>query len=343
MIWLTWRQFRVQAAVMAAALAAVTVILAVTGGQLADLSDTRGRAFLEQIARGGSEATLYFVGSAAVLALPAIIGVFWGAPLVARELEAGTHRLVWNQTVTRSRWLATKVGFTGLAAVAATGLLALVVTWWSGPIDDAIESGQVADGIFNPSRMSPWMFVARGIAPIGYAAFALAFGVTAGLVLRRTVPAMAVTLAVLAAVQFLAPVVRATVAPAELTTTITSSNLRGLLISGPEADAPVEELVIGIDSPGAWIIGNETVDAGGKVADTLPSWVADCGGPPEQQGSQAQRACLSRLAEAGYRQRVTYQPVSRYWTLQAYETAVFIVLALLLTGGCFWWLRHRLS
>jgi hypothetical protein len=343
MIWLTWRQFRVQAALMSAALAVLAVILAVTGVQLADLADTSGSSFLEQVAGGGTDATVYFVGSAAVLALPAIIGMFWGAPLVARELEAGTHRLVWNQTITRSRWLATKLGVTGLAAIAATGLLTLVVTWWAGPIDDAIASGQAADGIFNPSRVSPWMFVARGIAPIGYAAFALALGVTAGLVLRRTVPAMAVTLAVFVAVQIAVPMVRANLGPAELTTTITASNLRGLMINGPEPDSPVEEITVSIDSPGAWIIANETVDAGGKLADTLPSWVADCGGPPAAERVQArQAACFSRLADAGYQQRVTYQPASRYWTLQAYETAGFIALALLLIGFSFWWLRHRL-
>ena len=56
-----------------------------------------------------------------MLALPALIGLFWGAPLIARELEAGTHRLVWNQSVTRGRWLAVKLGLIGLAAAAATG------------------------------------------------------------------------------------------------------------------------------------------------------------------------------------------------------------------------------
>ena len=45
----------------------------------------------------------------AVLIAPAIVGIFWGAPLIARELETGTHRLVWNQTVTRTGWLATKL------------------------------------------------------------------------------------------------------------------------------------------------------------------------------------------------------------------------------------------
>jgi hypothetical protein len=343
--WLAWRQLRTQAAVVYGALAVLAVVLVVTGAQLADLSDTSGSALLERLASGGAKGTVYFLGSAAVLALPAIIGVFWGAPLVARELEAGTHRLVWTQTVTRSRWLATKVALTGLAAMAAAALLGLVMTWWAGPIQGAIESGQAANGIFGVSRMSPWMFDARGIAPLGHTAFALALGVTAGLVIRRTVPAMAVTLAVFVAVQIATPVVvRSNLGPAELTTAITHENLRGLMMSGPPPGGPVVELSIELGKPGAWVIANETLDAEGRVAGTLPSWVGDCGGPPGVERLEAQQeACFARLADAGYRQRVTYQANGRYWALQAYETAIFLALALGLIGFCFWWLRRRLS
>jgi hypothetical protein len=342
--WLAWRQLRTQAVVVYGALAVLAAVLVVTGAQLADLSDTSGSTLLERLASGGSEGTVYFLGSAAVLVLPAIIGVFWGAPLVARELETGTHRLVWSQTVTRSRWLATKVALTGLAATAAAALLSLAMTWWAGPIQAAIESGQASNGIFGVARISPWMFDARGIAPIGHTAFAFALGVTAGLVVRRTVPAMAVTLAVFVAVQIAMPaVVRSQLGPAELTTAITAENLRGLMIGGPGPGGPVEELSVDLGKPGAWVIANETLDADGRVADTLPSWVSDCGGPPGLQLGAQQEACFARLAGEGYQQRVTYQPNDRYWALQAYETAIFLALALGLIGFCFWWLRRRLT
>jgi len=70
-----------------------------------------------------------------VIALHAIIGIFWDAPLAAHELETGPHRLVWTQSVTRTRWIAVKLGLVGLASIAVTGLFSLMMTWWSSPID----------------------------------------------------------------------------------------------------------------------------------------------------------------------------------------------------------------
>ena len=141
MIWLTWRQFRVQAATMAAALAGFAVILGVTGGNLADDYATgiaactaQGNGCSNFVNRFFQDHQNPFLAvTAVVLILPALIGLFWGAPLIARELEAGTHRLVWNQSITRTRWLAVKLALTGLAVVIAAGLGSLAVDWWSEP------------------------------------------------------------------------------------------------------------------------------------------------------------------------------------------------------------------
>ena len=42
--------------------------------------------------------------------LPLAVGVFWGAPLLAREVEQGTIRLVFTQSVSRRRWLDRQAG-----------------------------------------------------------------------------------------------------------------------------------------------------------------------------------------------------------------------------------------
>ena len=116
MIWLTWRQFRAQAAAVYVAVAAFAVVLAITGPRLLRLSRAYPDSVFDQLTR--TDQHFYNAGLVALALAPAIVGAFWGAPMVARELESGTHRLVWNQTVTRTRWLATKLGVTVLAAVA---------------------------------------------------------------------------------------------------------------------------------------------------------------------------------------------------------------------------------
>ena len=199
---------------------------------------------------------LYFLGVAILYLAPALIGMFWGAPLVTRELEAGTFRLAWNQSVTRTRWLAVKLGLIGLAAMATAGLLSLMITWWAGPIDRA--GGFPASMSQQVSRFSLVLFGARGIAPVGYAAFAFALGVTAGVLIRRTLPAMAITLAVFALIQLAWPSwVRPHLIPPVHATAAVAVNLNDAIVTrGGELILPVTGL------PGAWITANRTITHG---------------------------------------------------------------------------------
>src|SRR3990170_1245699 len=128
MIWMTWRQLRASAAIVFGALALAAVVLAVTGPQLADLFRVAGEDFFGRLSSDRAKTGVFYAGTALVYAVSAVIGAFWGAPMVAREIEAGTHLLVWNQSITRTRWLATKLGLTALAA-AASGLIGLALTW----------------------------------------------------------------------------------------------------------------------------------------------------------------------------------------------------------------------
>lgn len=342
MIWLTWRQFRTQAGVVYVAVAAAGVFLAITGQRLIDLARISANVY-DRLTK--TDTNLFFAGIVVMAVLPALIGAFWGAPLVARELESGTHRLVWNQSVTRTRWLATKLGVTALAAAAAAGGLSLAVSWWSGPIDGALS--RTHGGL--PSRLTPVSFAMRGIAPVGYTVFALVLGVALGVVLRRSLPAMALTLAIFTFVQIAMPLwVRPhLVAPVDRSITITVASFDGI-----EADAEGRPVRISVTTGGLgdWVLSNETVDATGKVA-ALPAWLGDCiPQPPSPSTPSAGPAdasslevCFARLAHEGYRQRVVYQPADRFWPLQWAETALFLALSGLLTCFCFWWTRHRLS
>jgi hypothetical protein len=355
MIWLTWRQSRAQVAMMAAALAGLAVILGLTGPGLADDYSTWIAACTTESSGCSGFVNRFFQDhqdpflavTAVALVLPALIGLFWGAPLITRELEAGTHRLVWNQSITRSRWLAVKLGLIGLASMIAAGLGSLAVTWWSSPIDKTAAN--------NFARMEPLLFDARGIVPIAYAAFAFALGVTVGMLVRRTLPAMAITLAVFVAVQIAMPLLVRPhlIPPIRSTIEITEASLDG--IAAPRDGGPVRVFVKAPATgayASAWVLSSQAVDASGHAGETIPlSRTGSCGpprnGPPQQPAGgkpgDELSACFAEIKRLGYRQQVTYQPASRFWRFQWYETGIYAALALGLAGLCFWRIRHRLS
>ncbi len=347
MIWLTWRQFRVQFLVVASVILAAAIILLATGPGLLDSYHRLTDSFLQSLGYERLNPLLYIVGQVLLYAVPPVIGAFWGAPLISRELETGTHRLAWSQSVSRQRWLATKLGLTGLSAVAITGVLSLAVTWWADPIDDAVNAGQNSN-VYLP-RMFPAVFSARGLVPIGYAAFAFALGVAVGLVIRRTLVALAVTLAAVILVQVLAPTLIRPhlMAPTESYLTVSLDNLRGFMLSGDTQPPQVKAIEVASGSVAAWKLSDQTVDKNGNKVSTLPTWMIDCEpGPPNATPripSSKAAACFQRLADEGYRQHIKYFGADKFWALQWREFGFFLALALLLSGFSFWRIRRDLS
>jgi ABC-type transport system involved in multi-copper enzyme maturation permease subunit len=168
MIQVAWRQFRTQALVALGLLAVFTVFVIAFG---LHLRDEYNFCIAQQACAtpSGSDAVLAGLLGPALLAIPALVGMFWGAPLVAREFESGTFRLAWTQSVTRRRWLSVRVAVVGAAVLAVTGMASWLVSWGLAPI--------VAVDL---NRFAPSMFTARGIVAIGYAAFAFGLGVATG-------------------------------------------------------------------------------------------------------------------------------------------------------------------
>jgi hypothetical protein len=333
MIWFTWRQFRTQTWVTLGALIVITVVLAVAGHNLADLWTSSGAAachsdcstafsnFMEQV-RSGLNDKVYNFSLAIMYVVPALIGIFWGAPLIARELETGTHHLAWNQSVTRTRWLATKLAIIGAVTAATAGLLSWGVTSWAHHIDH-----------INDNRITPLVYGARGTVPIGYALLAFVVGVTLGMLIRRTLPAMAATLAIYIAAVISMPLwIRAHLQPAiHATTPLNVSSPIAFMISDTRMTVKA-----GGSFPGAWVLSNQTLTPSGQVFT----------GPPNPQycgPDHGPKACLDWVGTLGLRQDLTYQPASHFWPLQWAETGIFLAAAVLLTGFCFWWTRRRLT
>jgi ABC-type transport system involved in multi-copper enzyme maturation permease subunit len=339
MIWFTWRQFRAQAVVAGAVLAVLAVLLLITGLNLASAYDSAGLnschlscgslagQWLNTLR--GTYDKLFYAGIGVMYLAPALIGLFWGAPLIARELETGTYRLAWNQSVTRGRWALIKLGIGGLASVAVAGLLSLMITWWASPIDSA--SAYSGSGLVS-NRMEPLVFAVRGVAPLGYAAFAFALGVTLGVVLRRTLPAMALTLLLFVAVQFVMPtLIRPHLLPPDQVSVPLNPNNTAELIITQNNQMTVKG---NASIPGAWLLSNNTFTPAGHVF-TGPATAA-CSAP-----NSPLNACTKWLASQHLRQVVTYQPASRFWPLQWTETAIYLAASAGLGGICVWRIRRR--
>jgi len=369
MIAFTWRQFRSQATVGIVALAVVALVLVVTGAHLVSVYDDAVAACR---ASGGQSAAcnnpvtntynnLQIATMALVLVVPALIGMFWGAPLIAHELETGTFRLAWTQSVSRLRWLLVKLGLVGLASMVAAGLLSLMVTCWTSPIDKV-----------NQNRFGPSSFALHGFVPAGYAVFAFALAATVGLLVRRTLPAMAVTLVGFIGARL---VVSYWVRPHYMSPVTTnlplSPETAGLQFSGPPGgSATVSVTAQTPHLANAWVTAASIADKAGhaptstylkqvcaNALSAVPLGPVPKGGPGRRVGitggnvsavpagqriQSALGQCFHTLS-AHYHEVVTYQPASRFWTFQTIETALFVVLAVALAGFCTWWIRHRVS
>jgi hypothetical protein len=329
MIWLTWRQHRMQAVAGAIGLGVIALFVLSTGPGIASTFRHLGLgSCLAVPGRDCHDLTSAFDSRYTGLqflvplfmVVPLLAGMFWGAPLVARELEQGTHRLVWTQGVTRRRWMGTKLALVGAGATLGAAAFAVLVTWWSSPLVRASDD-----------RFSPGIFDLRGVVPIAYALFALALGVAAGALIRKTVPAMAATLAGYAGVRVLVDLV---VRPHYLPAKVANYSLFG---ASPRAGL------------GDWILHYDAVDRLGHVISPgggidlsylgprCPGLITTPGAFPQKD---ALMGCLGRL---GVHAQAIYQPGGRFWAFQGIETAIFLALSAGLVALSVWWVRRRLS
>ncbi len=346
MIWLTWKQFRAQAIAAALALLTLAVLLVFLGLAMRHSYDTtiRGcertnRCDFAQNNFDNTYSTPVGLLGVVMLVAPGLIGVFWGAPLIARELESGTCRLAWSQSVTRTRWLATKLTVLTAVSAVVAGLFSLLLTWATWPWDHP-----------RGDRFVALTFAARDITPVGYAVFAFVLGTTLGLLLRRTLPAMALTLAVFAGLQVLMPLaVRPhLVPPVKERVAVTAASMQkvgGFFLDGGTLAngglAPDTKVVVqGYSVPGAWVLTrtSQLLTSLGRPADPAAAQTCMNQPPPASAsgqvvpGPQDAGACLSKL---NLHFDIRYQPAGRYWLFQGLETAIFLLLALGLAGLCF--------
>jgi hypothetical protein len=242
--------------------------------------------------------------------VPALIGAFAAAPVLARELETGTFRYAWTQGFGRWRWALAKLVPLAIMVAAAGGALGLLLSWFFRPF--------FADGNWTP--FTPELFDVRGVTFAAWTLAAFAIGALAGMLIRRVVPAIAATLAVYAG----------------LALTV------GLYLRQHYA-APL--LTSSQNVPGsAWIM-SQWWTKDGKFAfidwhGAPASLIRQCSPPPGSVG-KGPGTIAQCFTQHGYTQWTSYDPVSRFWPFQWIEGGWLLALSVLLLAATVWLVRRR--
>jgi hypothetical protein len=315
MIWLTWRQHRAEAAVALLLVGCLGIGLIVAGQpmRVSFLHDGVA-ACLTRTDQSCAPVIEHFRNTfdnlRSVLILlnlvPVAIGAFLGAPLLAREFEAGTWQLAWTQAVPRRRWLAVKLVVLATVTVGLNLAMAAVVTWYRQPWD-------ALDGRFAPDG-----FDLEGLMPPAYALFAFAVGTAAGTLIRRSVPALAVAFASFVAVRY----------------TVESLLRRHYRTPVTAVWDPVTQGgTVGRD---AWGLDYGIVDAQGHHLDGLYAYQ-----DIYRAALGAHTDMPHYLHDHSMKLWDTYQPGDRFWTFQLIEAGLYLALVAALLTVVTWRVRHR--
>jgi len=310
--WLVWRQHRAELLALAILLLALGVFVIGTGLPMHGFEG--GLACLGSNAAPSCGGQGDFVRAFGWLTgivgwfnlIPLLVGVFIGGPLLGREIERGTHRLVWTQSVTRTRWITVRLLAVVGLAIAVGAAVAGLMTWWRQPFD-------LIDSPFSGAG-----FDLEGLMPGVYVLFALALGAASGALLRKVLPAMAVTLPAFLAVRL----------PIEFWLRQHYMPPITALVNGSGGGAP----------SGAWVIDGGLIDsAGHRIYATQATQL--CGNPMTGWLPKSADACLHAH---GIFERVVYQPLDRFWPFQFIEAGIYVALSVALLSFTVYWVRHRI-
>ncbi len=319
MLWVAFRQHRADLIGGLVLLGVVTALMAVSGvsmheayrsdGVAACVASATDRGACDQIISAFADR---YVGWGDLLTwlniLPAFAGVLVGAPLIARELEHGTWKLAFTQSVTRTRWLIVTLTAVGLGVVVLAGAFTVLFTWWRSPLD-------AIDG-----RIGPTAFDFEGLSMAAGALFAFAVGVLTGTLIRRTVAAMAVSFMVYLAIRI----------PLGL-------------YARPRYQHPLLRVLAPDATAGRggrttdWVLSQGWIDrAGHRLSSSERSSIL--------QHLRSGVTSVDRyMATHGLRYYVEYQPDSRFWHFQIVEAVLLAGLSGAILATSMWLLRQHTS
>jgi hypothetical protein len=330
--WVTWRQHRAALAGAVALLAVIAAYLVYMGWEIHRAYNSVNACLLASLRglpwAGGLASTqtcgalqhafvsFYGVGQGSVLAsgmnaqtvpflllaVPVLVGAFVGGPVLARELESGTFRFAWTQGAGRVRLAAARLVPLAVVLTAAAYGLSALFSWYFGPF---VQSGVTG-------RFPMQLFGTMGTAFAAWTLFSFAVAAFAGVLLHRTVTAMAASIVVLTTLDV-----------------VTMMALRQhyatpVVITGTEP--------AGI---GTWVVGN---------------WFTTTSGAPVSQATVSNAFArlpfgvtpsTAMLAAHHWLQWWSYQPASRWWEFQLTEGGWLLAASLLLIAAAVLLTRRR--
>jgi hypothetical protein len=320
-IWVGWRQQRVETLIAVAMLAVLAAVAIPVGVHMASVYTHEGLGACTGNANpvtcgvsvGSFESrfngmNILFTWSTIV---PALAALLLAAPFVL-DLDNGSYRLYWTQSITRCRWIATKLTLSVAASVAVAGCLIALATWARAPLDHL------------NGRMSSNSYDAEGMVPIAYALFVLGVAVAIGALWRRTVPALLVAFAVYVVGRaFMDSWLRQRLLSPVKTTWLANGsgpNLnQALVINQFISDKNGKELAAG---PGPCV-----VHASGGL---FPHATGSVCAQPYPRGAHVYMTAL-------------YQPASRFWELQGVEFGIVAGIGILLVLAAALWTQRRVA
>ncbi|WP_371794055.1 ABC transporter [Streptomyces sp. NBC_01718] len=304
--WLIWRQHRAGFWTLLAATAVTVTLLVHQRANLLDYLTAHGwpHSTSDKWLVGVHPQRLQFV-SYGLGFIPIVLGVFLGAPLLAGDLENGTAKLVASQSVSPSRWLATKLGISALVVIVCTAALSIAFGRWWGPVKYEATVLGWSDGA---------AFDNTGPVPVALTLFTVVSGVAIGMLLRRTLISMLVTFAFAVVVQVVWHLQRL-----NLGHVVTVTTDRGVGPDAPRAQLP--EAALEIDR---WLISSsgQTYGWGTCAHET------------------SEKVCTQKYDLVGW--RVDYLPISQMSSMQWFGASVLFALTAAVAVFIFIWCRKRL-
>jgi ABC-type transport system involved in multi-copper enzyme maturation permease subunit len=326
MAWVTWRQHRATLISVPAVLGAVAVFLLIAGLKIHHdyAALTACHPFASNACQelnsnfNGVDWTMGNTLNLFVNLTPALLGAFAGAPVLARELETGTFRYAWTQGFGRERWTIAKLVLLAAAVAAMAGAFSELFAWFFQPFI-AQESLTV---------LSATVFAVRPVAFAAWTLVAFAIGACAGMLIRRIVPAMAVTLGVYAGLDILTWLFLRARYPVAL---VTSNPSLFNPVSNPGTLSTTANMPWVLST---WFTGRGGASANQSVVNQVLGQYQNGKTPPAMSPAQA-------LAQHGITQWWRYIPVSRFWPMQFFEAGWLLVLSVLLVTATIWLVRRR--